>query len=105
MKRLRAILLSASFLAAAPAFAASSLTFQGWVDGYVVKFVDTAVIPLLYILAFLFFLFGMVKYFFMGGAENREVGRTYALWAIIGMVVIFSVWGLVKLGLTLIPVA
>lgn len=66
-------------------------------------FVDTAIIPLLYILAFLFFVWGVFIYFFTGGEENREKGRGFILWSLVGMVVIFGVWGIVRLLLTLIP--
>jgi hypothetical protein len=79
------------------------MTFAQWTDG-VVKFVDTAVIPLLFALAFLFFLFGIARYFFTGGEENREKGKVFVLWGLVGMFVLFSVWGLVRLLLSLIPV-
>lgn len=77
-------------------------TFADFVNT-LVGFVDTYVMPLLYSLAFLFFIFGMFRYFFTGGEENREKGKAFALWAIIGMVVLFSVWGLVNLLLTALP--
>lgn len=96
------------FTGASTAFAQASgnLTFQQLVDDRIVPLVDTAVIPLLYVLAFLFFMFGVVKYFFTGGQENREIARVYIMWSLIGMVVIFGVWGIVRLLLTvLVPTA
>ena len=58
--------------------------------------VNTAIVPALYALAFAFFLFGMFRYFFIGGEEARQKGRMFMLWSIIGFVVLFSVWGIVR---------
>ncbi|MEK7602134.1 MAG: hypothetical protein AAB472_01455 [Patescibacteria group bacterium] len=84
------------------AFAATP-TFEEWVNNTAVGFVDSYVIPLLYAVAFLVFMFGAFRYFFTGGEENREKGRAFLLWSIIGMVAIFSVWGVVNLLLTALP--
>ncbi|HEY0010436.1 MAG TPA: pilin [Candidatus Paceibacterota bacterium] len=54
------------------------------------------VVTLLYALAFLFFLFGVVRYFFADGEEARTKGKQHIFWGIIGLVVLFGVWGLVK---------
>lgn len=69
----------------------------------IVTLVDTAVVPLLYALAFIMFLIGMVRFFFMGGEEARQKGKQFMLWAIIGFVVLFSVWGIVRLLLSVLP--
>ncbi|MFZ1987507.1 MAG: hypothetical protein WAV21_00515 [Minisyncoccia bacterium] len=66
-----------------------------------VGFVNALVIPLLYALAILFFLIGMVRFFFAEGDENRTKGRAFMLWGLIGLAVIFSVWGLVRVFLSL----
>ena len=67
------------------------------------KVVDTAVMPLLYALAFLLFLIGMVRFFFMEGEEGRQKGRVFMLWGMIGFVVLFGVWGIVRLLLSVLP--
>ncbi len=69
----------------------------------IVGLVDSAVIPLLYAIAFIMFLIGMVRFFFMGGEEARQKGKQFMLWAIIGFVVLFSVWGIVRLLLSVLP--
>ncbi len=69
----------------------------------IVGLVDNAVIPLLYAIAFIMFLIGMVRFFFMGGEEARQKGKQFMLWAIIGFVVLFSVWGIVRLLLSVLP--
>ncbi|MEK7079761.1 MAG: pilin [Patescibacteria group bacterium] len=72
-------------------------SFKSLVEGTVVPFFNLAVIPLMYALAFILFLIGIVRYFFMGGEEAREKGKAFIMWGIIGFVVIFSVWGIVNL--------
>ncbi|MEK7201442.1 MAG: hypothetical protein AAB737_02300 [Patescibacteria group bacterium] len=78
------------------------MTFAQLVDS-LVKVVDTAVMPLLYALAFLLFLIGMVRFFFMEGEEGRQKGRVFMLWGMIGFVVLFGVWGIVRLLLSVLP--
>jgi len=69
----------------------------------IVTLVNDSVVPLVYALAFLLFIFGMVRFFFFGGEENRAKGKTFMLWGIIGFVVMFSVWGIVRLLMTALP--
>lgn len=78
----------------------SGRSFAEFVDEIIVPLFNDGIIPLLYALAFLFFLVGVVRYFFMGSEENREKGKGMMLWGIIGLAVIFSVWGLVSLLLS-----
>lgn len=78
------------------------MTFADFVQ-LLVRLVDTAIIPLLYALAFIAFLIGMVRYFFMGGEEARTAGKQFMLWSIIGFVVLFATWGIVRLFLTVLP--
>lgn len=68
-----------------------------------VEFVNSTLVPLFYALAFILFLIGMLRFFFLGGDEGREKGKTFMLWGIIGFVVLFSVWGIVRLLLTILP--
>lgn len=68
----------------------------------IVGIIDTVVVPTIFALAFLMFVYGMVKYFFIEGAEakKREEGRMFILWGVVGMVVLFSVWGLLNILLS-----
>lgn len=85
------------------ASAATNASLRGLTDE-IVSLVNTAVLPLMYALAFLLFLIGMVRYFFLEqGEEGREKGKQLMLWGIIGFVVLFSVWGIVNLLLTILP--
>lgn len=60
------------------------------------------VVPIIITLAFLVFVWGVIKYFFIHGNDEtqRTEGRQFILWGIIGMAVIFSVWGLVAMMLS-----
>lgn len=78
------------------------MSFASWVNTIIVPIVDGAIVPLLYALAFIFFLVGVARFFMSDSEENREKGKKFALWGIIGFVVLFSVWGLVKLLLSVI---
>ncbi len=84
----------------------SGQTFSTFANG-IVSIVDKGVIPLLYAAAFLVFLWGAANYFFFKGGEDkgREEARGFILWGIIGLVVIFGVWGIVHLLLTTFLIA
>lgn len=72
----------------------------------IVAFVNGSIVPLIYALAFLLFMIGMLRYFFLEqGEEGREKGKQLMLWGIIGFVVMFSVWGIVRLLLSTVGVA
>ena len=96
---MRLFLLSVALLV--PAFAQAASLKE--LTASIVELVNTSVVPLIYALAFLLFIFGMVRFFFFGGEENREKGKTFMLWGVIGFVVMFSVWGIVRLLLTALP--
>lgn len=62
-----------------------------------IKNLMSAVVPVLIGLAVIAFLFGVVKYVFSGGQEDkRKEGKTFMVFGIIGIAVMVSVWGLVK---------
>jgi hypothetical protein len=83
-------------MAANPLTVTKSDTFASLV-GKFQTFVDSSVIPLLFTLAFLFFLIGVVRFFFAQSDEAREKGREFALWGIIALVLLFSLWAVVTL--------
>lgn len=73
------------------------MTFREFVDNQLVGFVDGTIMPLLYALAFFFFVFGIARTFITSNEEKRAQGRQLALWGIIAFVVLFGVWGIVRL--------
>lgn len=69
----------------------------------VIGLLSTVVVPVIFALAFLVFIFGVVKYFFInnsGDEKGRAEGGAFVMWGLIGMVVLFSVWGFVNLLLS-----
>ena len=72
------------------------------VGGGLIGALNYIVIPLIFALAFLVFIYGVAKHFFLSGDDEgaRESGRQFMLWGIVGLVVLFSVWGLVSLLLS-----
>jgi len=67
--------------------------------GKITSFINSTLIPLLFGIALLVFLWGIFKYFILGGGDEgkREEGKQLMLWAIIGFVVMVSVFGIVNL--------
>ena len=59
--------------------------------------INELLVPLLMAVAFIVFLYGIYKYFILGAESDTELetGRKFALWGIIGFVLIVSVWGIV----------
>lgn len=69
-------------------------------DG-IIGVINGIIVPILFAVAFLFFLYGVIKYFFLNSDSeaDRTKGRNFVLWGVIGFAVILSVWGLVNLVL------
>jgi len=67
--------------------------------GDVSSFINGTLIPLVFAVALLIFIYGIFKYFILGGGddESREEGKKLMLWAIVGFVVMVSVFGIVNL--------
>jgi len=61
--------------------------------------INLYLVPLLFAVALIVFLWGIYQYFIQGAAneESQKKGRTFALYGIIGLVIISSVWGLVRI--------
>ena len=66
---------------------------------YVVCNIGQAVIPLLFGVAIVMFVWGIVNFFIIGAGEEakREQGRQFMIWGIIALSVMIGVWGLVRI--------
>lgn len=64
----------------------------------VLTFLNGTVIPFLLAIAFVFFLWNVVRYFIFGGSDEgkHEEARRLAIWGILAFVVIASLWGIVN---------
>lgn len=63
----------------------------------VITFINNVLIPLVFAIALLFFIWGMFKLFIYKNAEEAEEGKKLALYAVIGFVLMVSIWGIVNL--------
>ncbi len=81
------------------AFAQVNATSVQSLSAGIVTLINTVLVPLIFALAFIVFLWGVFTYFIAGGhdEEKRETGKSLMLWGIIGFFVMVSVWGLVNI--------
>lgn len=96
---MKKIVILSSFLLIVP-----MVTFAqfGGVDTFfnnIGTFINNVLVPLVFALALLLFLWGMFKYFILGGGNDseREAGKQLIVWAVIGFVMMVSIWGIVNL--------
>jgi heme/copper-type cytochrome/quinol oxidase subunit 4 len=77
------------------------MTFAQFVTS-LIGLANTVVVPLIFSFAFAAFIWGVFNYFFFhsGEEEKRIEARKFVFWGIVGMVVLFSVWGFVNLVLS-----
>jgi len=76
---------------------ASFATFAALV-GYVTCLLARGVIPFLFALALVVFIWGVIQFFFLNADEEakRSQGKQFIIWGIIALAVMVSVWGLVR---------
>lgn len=65
----------------------------------ILSFLNATVLPFLFALAFLFFLWNATRYFIIGGSneEDQTKAKALAVWGIAAFVFIVSLWGIVNL--------
>ena len=68
-------------------------------SGFIIYLIDSVVVPLIFAVAFIVFLWGVYTYFIQGAGneEKRKEGRNFVIYGIIGFFVMVSVWGLVNI--------
>ncbi|MFA5778282.1 MAG: hypothetical protein WC870_02215 [Candidatus Paceibacterota bacterium] len=64
---------------------------------YVTKIINDSVIPLIFALATVMFVWGVVQFFILNADEEakRAQGKQFMIWGIVALAVMLSVWGLV----------
>lgn len=86
------------------------MTFAQFVGGGsegLIGALNTVVIPVITALAFAVFVWGVANYFLLHGGDEgkRAEGRQFILWGVLGMAVLFSVWGFVRILLSTLGIA
>ena len=67
--------------------------------GNILVFTNTVLIPFIIGIGFLVFVWGMFKYFIVGGANDdaKEQGKSLMIYATLGFLLIIVFWGVVNL--------
>ena len=67
--------------------------------GCAVLAINNIIIPLIFALAFIFYIYRVYSLFIVNGADpaSQKKGREFAIWGIVGFFVMLSIWGLVNL--------
>jgi len=71
----------------------------------VVGFINGVLIPAIFAIALLMFIWGMYRFFIGNGEVEKAKGKDLAIYAVVGFVLMVSIWGIVNvvasgLGLT-----
>jgi|GEM_PF-432464 len=69
------------------------------IGAFIIGVINNLVVPVLFSIAFIVFVYGAFKTFIMG-AQSEDVqkeGKNLMLWGLIGFFVMVSVWGLVNI--------
>lgn len=97
----KALLFGASTIFALPmvAFAATAISDLNSVGTWFITFVNGVLVPVLFALAFIVFIWGAFTTFILGATseETKDKGKNLMLWGLIGFFVMISVWGLVNI--------
>jgi hypothetical protein len=54
------------------------------------------ILPLLFSLAFVFFLYGIIRYVIASDSKMKEEGKKFIWWGLLGLFVMVTVWGIVQ---------
>jgi hypothetical protein len=77
----------------------SSIKFKSLLDIliWIKCIIVAAIIPLIFVLAFLFFLWGVLRFMMTSDQKNKEESKKMVWAGLIGLFVMVSVWGIIKI--------
>lgn len=66
---------------------------------YITRIINDSVIPLIFALAVVMFVWGTIKFFIINSDEEakRAQGKQFMIWGIVALAVMLSIWGLVAI--------
>ncbi len=64
---------------------------------YLACFIEQSIVPFLFAVAVVMFMYGVVKFIGTQETSEREAGKQFMLWGIVALAVMFSVWGITTL--------
>ncbi len=99
MKKIASYLLALTLVLTPAITFAAEFTELTTFSTTIVEFINGTLIPLIFAVALLIFIWGMFLYFILGGGDEgkREQGKGLMLWAIIGFVMMIIIFGVVNL--------
>jgi hypothetical protein len=95
-----AIAVSGTFVAlATPLVSFAAINNLSDVGSFIINFINNVLVPVLFALAFIVFLWGAFTAFILGASDGtaKEKGKNLMLWGLIGFFVMISIWGLVNI--------
>lgn len=97
MKKLYVLALLA--FATVPMIASAQVRSIQDAAGVVTNIINGVLVPLVFAIAFIVFIWGIFQYFIAGGhdEEAKEKGKSLMLYGLIGFFLMVSVWGLVNI--------
>lgn len=96
----KAFALSSLALLALPLVAsAATINNISDVGSFIINVINNIIVPVLFAVAFIVFLWGAFRTFIMGAGseDSKEEGKSLMLWGLIGFFVMVSIWGLVNI--------
>lgn len=72
----------------------------------IIGLINVVVIPIIFTLAFAAFIWGIISAFIIHGSDGsaQTKGRDMALWGLIGMVALFSIWSILGMLLSTVGI-
>jgi hypothetical protein len=70
----------------------------GYIFGLILGIINNVLVPVLFAIAFIVFLYGVFKYFiFDAASSDKSEGARFILYGIVGFAIMICVWGLVNI--------
>lgn len=99
MKKATALISGTVAVLALPVVAFAQVNNLADAGSLVINFINNVLVPVLFAVAFIVFLWGAFKVFILGAndEEAKEKGKNLMLYGLIGFFVMVSIWGLVNI--------
>lgn len=65
--------------------------------GRITTFINNTLIPLVFAIALVVFIWGMFWFFIAKNDSEKDKGKDLAIWAVVAFVLMVSIWGIVNL--------
>lgn len=99
MKKALALTSGTLVALALPLVSMAAISNVSDVGSFVINTINNVLVPVLFAVAFIVFLWGAFQTFIIGANsdDTKEKGKNLMLWGLIGFFVMVSIWGLVNI--------